>query len=207
MVGPSMGVIREMARQLEAWRSMLPRSLQWRDNEMFEFPETEIDMRRPSEPIFAVDQGAVPIRHHFNLDITTAHLRSRFYLARHLLHMPFLYKVLNFPELLDQDDIDCASQSLRSALTWPALMAPPKDKKRLMPYLFTWTQSCASVLLVLKMTQVNEQLKSICEGHVDPASVQSTVSIMLDWIRDVQLVDPFAAWALQLLEPLYSNDN
>ncbi|KAH0238909.1 hypothetical protein KCV00_g10436, partial [Aureobasidium melanogenum] len=36
--GPPVHVIKELARQLESWRSLLPRPLQWSDNDKTEFP-------------------------------------------------------------------------------------------------------------------------------------------------------------------------
>lgn len=204
MTGPSMPTVRELARRLDSWRSLLPHSLQWLDNEMLDFPSANVGVRRPAEPMFAIDQGSIPIRHRYNLDIITAHLRSRFYFARHLLYRPFVYKALHFSELLTREDVECASLALRSALMWPVLMAPPKDKKRLIPYPLCWTQTCTSILLILKMIQIHDQLASICEEHVNATFVRSTVSLMLDWLHDVSQVDSIAAWSWALLEPVFS---
>lgn len=192
-----------MARQLDSWRSLLPRQLQWLDNEMFDFPYTDSGKRKPLDQLFAPDQGGVPTRHRYNLDIATAYLRTRFYYARYLLYRPFVFKVLHFPELLTKDDADCAAASIRSALMWPMVMAPPKDKKRLVPFLFTWTQSFISILLVLEMTRVNTALRNICENRIDPEHVQTTVGLMLDWLRDVKQFDGIAAWSWEILQPLF----
>lgn len=197
-----MPLVREMARQLDSWRSLLPRHLKWQDNEMLDFPKSDYDHRRPSERLFAPDQGAMPIRHRNNLDITIACLRTRFYYAKHLLYQPFVYKVLHFPELTNKDDGECAGMAIRSACMWPIFMAPIKDKKRLVPYLLTWTQSATSMLLIFEMTRTNEALRSICEDQVDPSQVKQTVSLLLEWLQDVQRWDGLAAWSCPMIEVL-----
>ncbi|QIX00342.1 hypothetical protein AMS68_005859 [Peltaster fructicola] len=201
--GPPMPLVREMARQLDSWRSLLPRQLQWLDNERFDFPSTDSEARQPLDRLFAPDQGTVPIRHRYSLDIATAYLRTRFYYARYLMYQPFVYKVLHFPELLVKDDAECAAAAIRSACMWPIIMAPPKDKKRLIPFLSTWTQTFVSVLLIFEMTRVNSTLRAICEDHIDPNEVQTTVALMLDWLEDVKEFDGIAAWSWGVLQPLF----
>jgi hypothetical protein len=102
--GPPVPVIREMARQLDSWRSLLPRPLQWLDSDMLDFPNFDPTSRRPNEPLFSPDQGSVPIGHRYNLDVVTAQLRTRFYYARFMMFRPFVYKALHFPELMTADD-------------------------------------------------------------------------------------------------------
>ncbi|KXT11284.1 hypothetical protein AC579_1673 [Pseudocercospora musae] len=202
--GPPVAVTREMARQLESWRSLLPRPLQWQDSDKLDFPNIDPSGRRPNESLFAPDQGPVPIGHKFNLDLVTAQLRTRFYYARFMMYRPFVYKALHFPELMTSEDCNCCALAIQSALMWPISMAPPKNKKRLVPHLFAWTQNFMAILLILRMTTENECLKQICDEQVNRDDVQQSVVLMLEWIRDVKQVDGIAAWAWRILEPLYS---
>ncbi|PIA95088.1 hypothetical protein CB0940_08360 [Cercospora beticola] len=202
--GPPVTVIREMARQLESWRSLLPRPLQWQDTEQLDFPNIDITGRRPNEPLFSPDQGPVPIGHKYNLDLVTAQLRTRFYYARFMMYRPFVYKALHFPELMTEEDANYCGLAIRASLLWPMAMAPPKNKKRLVPHLFAWTQNFMGILLILRMTTENECLRRICDEHVNRDEITSTVSCMLEWVRDVRQVDGIAEWSWRILEPLYA---
>ncbi|KAH0274793.1 hypothetical protein KCU91_g5014, partial [Aureobasidium melanogenum] len=86
--GPPVHVIKELARQLESWRSLLPRPLQWSDNDKTEFPNMGSAGRQGTDPLFSMDQGSVPINHRDNLDIMTAQLRTQFYYARFMIYRP-----------------------------------------------------------------------------------------------------------------------
>ena len=202
--GPPVHVIRELSRQLDSWRSLLPRPLQWSDNDKFDFPSTEPTIRRLNEPLFSVDQGNVPIGHKYNLDVVTAQLRTRFYYARFLIYRPFVYKALHFPEIMTPDDATCCALAIKSACMWSIAMAPPKNKKRLVPHLFAWTQNFMGILLILRMTTENDCLRQICETQVNREETQRTVTLMLDWMRDVRQLDGIADWSWRILEPLYS---
>ncbi|KAK1808457.1 hypothetical protein LTR12_017185 [Friedmanniomyces endolithicus] len=203
--GPPVAVIREMVRQLDSWRALLPRPLQWSDNDKFDFPATDPLTRRPNEPLFSVDQGPIPIGHQYNLDVVTAQLRTRFYYARFMTYRPFVYKALHFPELMTPDDCNCCALAIKSVCMWPLAMAPPKNKKRLAPHMFAWTQSFMGILLILRMTTANDCLSRIVdEAHVvGRQEIEGTMDIMLDWMRDVKQVDGIAEWSWGILEPLY----
>lgn len=203
--GPPVAVIRDMARQLDGWRALLPRPLQWSDSDKFDFPATDPLVRRPNEPLFSIDQGPIPIGHKHNLDIVCAQLRTRFYYARFMMYRPFVYKALHFPELMTPDDAACCALAIKSACLWPLAMAPPKNKKRLVPHLFAWTQSFVGILLVLRMCAVNECLKAVVEeqGVVGWKEIDQSVACMLEWLQDMRQVDGVAEWSWQILEPLY----
>lgn len=198
-----MHLIKELARQLESWRSLLPRPLQWSDSDKFDFPNTKPAGHRPADTLFVLDQGPVPVNHRSNLDIITAQLRTRFYYARFMIYRPFVYKALHFPELMTPDDVTCCALAIQSACLWPLAMAPPKNKKRLVPHLFTWTQNFMGILLILRMTTENECLKQICDERVNRDELERTASLMLDWLRDVKQVDGIADWSWNILSPLY----
>lgn len=207
--GPPVAVIREMVRQLDSWRALLPRPLQWSDNDRFDFPAADVAGRRPNEPLFSADQGPIPIGHQYNLDVVTAQLRTRFYYARFMMYRPFVYKALHFPELMTPDDCNCCALAIKSACLWPLAMAPPKNKKRLVPHLFAWTQNFMGILLIMKMCAVNDCLRTIVDecGVVGRQEIEQTVQLMLEWMRDVKQVDGIAEWSWGILEPLYAADS
>ncbi|KAF2763859.1 hypothetical protein EJ03DRAFT_283252, partial [Teratosphaeria nubilosa] len=204
--GPPVAVIREMVRQLDSWRALLPRPLQWSDADRFGFPSRDPLSRQPNEPLFSVDQGPVPIGHRCNLDVVSAQLRTRFYYARFMMYRPFIYKALHFPELMTPDDCNCCALAIKSACMWPLAMAPPKNKKRLVPHLFAWTQNFMGILLILRMTSVNDCLRSVIDerGVVGRPEIERTIALMMDWVRDVKQVDGIAEWGWKILDPLFS---
>jgi hypothetical protein len=53
------------------------------------------------------------------------------------------------------------------------------------------------------MTQEEGALKRICEKQVDPSDLESTIVLMLDWIKDVKQVDGIAEWSWKIIEPLF----
>lgn len=146
----------------------------------------------------------MPIGHKYNLDVVTAQLRTRFYYARFMMYRHFVYKALHFPELMTQDDMANCGLAIRAACLWPICMAPSKDKKRIIPHLFAWTQNFMGILLILRMTTENECLSRICETHVSHEEIEKTASLMLEWIRDVKQLDGVAEWSWRILEPLYA---
>ena len=148
----------------------------------------------------------MPITHKYNLDVVTAQLRTRFYYARFMLYRPFVYKALHFPELMTVDDATCCGLAIKSACAWPMAMAPTKDKKRLVPHLFAWTQNFMGILLILRMTYENDILRQICDDQVNRDDIQKTAALMLDWIRDVKQVDGIAEWNWKILEPLFAGN-
>jgi hypothetical protein len=202
---PPIHVIRGLARQLDSWRSLLPRSLQWLDTDMLVFPNLNPTSRQPNDPLFSPDQGPVPISHKHNLDIVIAQLRTRFCYARFMVYRPFVYKALHFPELMTANDTNCCALAIQSCCMWPVSMAPPKNKKRLVPHSFSWTQNFMGILLILRMTQENGVLGQICDEHVNPNDMKRTVTLMLDWMRDAKQVDGIADWSWRILEPMFAD--
>lgn len=82
-------------------------------------------------------------------------------------------------------------------------MWPVKNKKRLIPNIFAWTQSFLGILLVLRIAAEDTVLKQIWETQLLNQHVQDSIEMMLDWMRDMQQVDGIAEWSWKILEPLY----
>lgn len=196
-----------MGRQLDAWRSLLPRSLQWLDSDKFGHPTGDPTDHRLPAPLFTPYEGGTPITYKANLDILTAELRTRFYHARFMLYRPFAYKVLHFPALVTEEDASCCVFAIQAACSWPILMVPPRGKKRVVPHLFTWIQNSIGVLLILRMTRDTEVLQRICAGRVSDEEIESTTVLMLNWLDDSRQVDATAQWAWTILEPIFAVNN
>jgi hypothetical protein len=192
-----------MCRQLESWRSLLPKPLQWLDNDRFDCSDSATVTHAFTELPFPLREGTLPISREYNLDILNAQLRTRFYFARFLLYRPFVYKALHFPEMMSADDVSCCALGIQAACLWPLVMAPPKDKKRLIPHLFTWTHNSIGILLILFMAKHNKALQEICKGHVSDEELMATALLMLDWLKDMKQVDATADWAWTFLQRIF----
>jgi len=83
-------------------------------------------------------------------------------------------------------------------------MGSPKNKKRLIPHLFSWTQNALSISLILRMTWEDRILRQICEDQVNQDDMKRTVALVLEWMRDVKQVDGIAEWACRILEPMFA---
>ncbi|KAL1390850.1 hypothetical protein HDK64DRAFT_297683 [Phyllosticta capitalensis] len=205
--GPPTHVIRELARQLESWRSMLPQPLQWSDDP----PEARfVYGMRGLEKAFdsnifssGASDSAVPLDQQSAMDLLTAHLRSRYYQCRFIIYRPFVFKALHFPELVTQEDRMLIAMCIKSSLMWPMALAPPKNRKRLVPYPFAWTPNFLGILLILRMTTISSVLAEVCRLEVDQTEVMLTVQYMLEWIADWREMDAMASWSWTILEPLF----
>jgi len=192
----------ELARQLEVWRDLLPERLQWQDDEKLRFAvwDAQGNSRQVS---FAEKAEGMPREYSMSVDILTAQLRSRYYYARFMIYRPFVFKCLHFDEITSQEDREGAAMCLNSALLWPIALAPPSGRKRLVPYLFAWTQNFFGILLVMRMATKRGSLLDIANQYVDMAELQDTIFVMLHWLRDMRQVDGNAEWSWNLLKQLW----
>ncbi|QDS74774.1 hypothetical protein FKW77_001659 [Venturia effusa] len=205
--GPPIHVIRELLRQLDHWRNLLPAALQWDDKQRFEYPDVTAALAAGSQgPLFSFNN--TPATAHElagSLAMASAQLRSRYYYTRFMILRPFVFKALHYPDRMTPDENDYTGQCLQSCLLWPISMNPPRDRKRLIPYLFAWTQNFLGVLLILRMVEDNPAIRKIAEVYLDFEETQQTVHLLLDWFRDMRQIDGIAEWAWSVLAPLYSN--
>ncbi|KAE9964448.1 hypothetical protein BLS_008297 [Venturia inaequalis] len=205
--GPPIHVIRELLRQLEHWRTLLPAALQWDDNKRFEYPNATATIAAASQgPLFSFNHTpATAYEMEGSLSMASAQLRSRYYYTRFMILRPFVFKALHYPEQMSPDDNDYAGQCLQSCLLWPIAMNPPRARKRLIPYLFAWTQNFFGVLLILRMVKENLTVRKIAEKYLDFTETEQTVHLLLDWFRDMRQIDGIAEWAWSVLSHLYSD--
>lgn len=200
--GPPIRVMSELARQLEVWRDLLPEPLQWRDEKKLEFPVWDAQ-GNSRQVAFAEKAEGMPREYGMSLDILTAQLRSRYYYARSMIYRPFVYKCLHFYGLTSQEEREGAAMCLNSALMWPIALAPPSEKKRLVPYLFAWTQNFLAILLVLRLATKRGPLFDIAAQYVNMSELQDTIYLMLYWMHDMRLVDGTAQWSWNILKQLW----
>ena len=95
----------------------------------------------------------------------------------------------------------------QSCLKWPLLLSPTSRRKRLIPWLFGWSQNFLGILLIIHMTQINPMLRDIRTQLCGPrfeAEVNESVDLMLDWIRDLKSSDAIARWCYRILQPIYN---
>ncbi|KAF2400784.1 hypothetical protein EJ06DRAFT_581841 [Trichodelitschia bisporula] len=196
---PPLALVSELLTQLEQWRHLLPPLLQWTDEEPHAYPE--INNKQTTEPLFSfeVRQLESPSDPRTLYALLLSQLRSRFYYAKYLAARPFVYKVLHFPSLVTTTDREYALCCLRAALLWPVAMEPCRSQKRLVPYLFAWTQNFLGVLILLRLATENEILRDLLgpDGGFLMKNTEKTVVALIEWLRDVKAVDGTAefGWA------------
>lgn len=156
-------------------------------------------------PAFSALRNLGPGEIDHNVDIAVTQLRTRFYHARFLICRPFIYEALHAPKLMTADDrIKCAF-AIDAACLWPLSLAPPKNKKHLVPHLFSWTQNFVALIFVLRMCCKSGYLGDICQGSgIARGFIESTISSMIQWLEDVRQVDRVADWAMSVLGPAFS---
>jgi hypothetical protein len=198
--GPPTKIIQELVHQLDLWRDRLPQTLQWSDSDRFDFEQVKPLSTALLCCTFSPLQNLGPGIIDHNTDIAVAQLRTRFYHARFLLCRPFIYKALHLPQSMTADDrVKCAF-AIDAACLWPLSLAPPKNKKHLIPHLFSWTQNFLAMLLILRMCQTSHFLGDICtESGISGETLESAIGSMTRWLEDLRQVDGIADWSLVVL--------
>lgn len=121
-----------------------------------------------------------------------------------MIFQPYIWKALHFPTLqLVSDVIDRFVMGVDSMLQWPLAYSPLKDKKRLIPNSYAWTQSFLMFLLILRAIREDPRLVQVCADRIGLARIDESVEVMLEWMDDMQQVDGVAAWSRSTLGPLY----
>jgi hypothetical protein len=203
--GPPSTLVSELFHQLERWREALPQRLQWSDDNRFDFEEVESLTKALHNSFFSPLQNLGPGEIDHNVDIAVAQLRTRFYHARFLICRPFIYKALHVPMFMTADDRTKCALAIDAACLWPLSLAPPKNKKHLVPHLFSWTQNFLAMMFVLRMCQKSEYLSDICrENGIASEDIESAISSMIQWLQDVRQVDGIADWSMRVLGLAFS---
>lgn len=193
-------LVEELSRQLDCWRDALPKRLQWSDSDRFDFKTFEPLPQELRNNSFSPLRNLGPGELDHNVDVAIAQLRTRFYHARFLVFRPFIHKAIHSPELMDSGDrVKCAF-AIDAACLWPLSLAPPKNKKHLVPHLFSWTQNFVAIILILRIYYRSALLRDICkEFRISRNSIEDTINSMEEWLQDVRQVDGFADWSTRVL--------
>lgn len=222
------GAIKPLAMQLDHWReTLLPTHLRWRENDPGSLPDSEqtiynspayqaIPTMTPvPSPIpmttglsmFTADLDTQPVAYPYATDIQVALLRTRYYITKHMIYRPFLYKALHHADQMTQEDAEGVATCLRACLKWPLTMSPVCTRKRLIPCLFFWTQNLLGVLIALHLSEqvpilLRIRTSGIC-GERFEAEANETVRLAVEWIRDLKDTDSAAGWAWSVTKGLY----
>ncbi|KAK8056713.1 hypothetical protein PG993_001940 [Apiospora rasikravindrae] len=200
--------IKQFAGQLDRWRGMLPSHLCWQDdytNRGHAYPPPVPSMH--DNFVFTADLDAPPVIYPFAADIQAAILRTRYYYVRFLLHQPFLFKALHYPDSITHEDAEGVAIALKSTLSWPITTSPVRNQKRLIPCLYCWSQKFLAMLLFLHLSQQVPILVRIRATHLGErfdADAKQTTALYIDWIRDLKDIDPTARWCWSILQEVYS---
>lgn len=136
--GPTASSLKELASRLTQWRGMLPRELQWSEEDSAGYPtpqqttgsgfgqaldpQLSPQQSHTGRPLFSSDLNSEPVHYPYLYDLQVALLRTRYYYARYMVHRPFVYKALHFPEQMTQEDAEGAAECLR--VCFPNFNAP-----------------------------------------------------------------------------------
>lgn len=159
--------------------------------------------------MFTADLNAVPTRYPYVLDVQAALLRSRYYYTKYLVHRPFIYKALHYPDNMTHDDAVGAGECLKACLKWPIAMSPTCTHKRLIPCSFFFTQNFFGVLILLHLSTtvpILRRIRSTLCGERFEIDARETVGLYLDWLRDVRVIDNTASWQWEIVKAIYVLD-
>lgn len=219
--------IRSLSMQLDHWReTLLPRHLHWYEDHPEGLPGPPQDLYDTSSyapgtsmttkqesiaassgrSMFTADLSSPVMSYPYAMDIQVALLRTRYYHTKHLIHRPFLYKVLHHPDQIVQGDAEGVATCLLSCLKWPLIMNPPCTHKRLIPCVFFWTQNLLSVLIVLYLSEkvpILMRIRTTLCGDRFECEARETVTLAIEWIRDLKEVDTAAEWAWGIVKDIY----
>ncbi|KAF9771493.1 hypothetical protein IL306_010865 [Fusarium sp. DS 682] len=211
-------VMKQLDAQLDQWRGMLPSHLRWQDNQDVAFSDpshnafgdvyTEGSLQ--SSYMFTPDLDTQPTTYPFAADIQVALLRTRYSYNKYLIHRPCIFKALHHPESMTREDAEGAAECLKASVKWPITLSPPCTNKRLVPITFFWSQNLLGVLILLHLSQQHPMLSrirsSLCGQRFDVEASQ-TVTVYLDWLRDMKKIDSTANWCWNIARLVYQLDD
>ena len=122
--GPAANTLNQLASNLAQWRTLLPRDLQWTEDEPAGPPpqSSNFGSNQPLDPhlyqagpplYFTTDLHSVREPVSYVYDIQVALLRTKYYYAKYMVYRPFVYKALHFPEQITPEDAHGVAECLR----------------------------------------------------------------------------------------------
>ncbi|KAG9237094.1 hypothetical protein BJ875DRAFT_178961 [Amylocarpus encephaloides] len=217
--GPIPINLKQLAKRLIQWRELLPLELQWAEDNPISFPspqvpntgssqnlDPELSPRLSRAGLFTSDLESEPVQYNYLYDLQVAMLRTRYYCVKYMVYRPFVYKALHYPDHITTEDAEGVAECLRTCIMWPILFSPTSRRKRLIPYLFCWSQHFLGILIILHLTRHNIALRNIRAQLCGPrfeAEADQSIALMLDWIWDLRSSDPVAMWCWNILKGIY----
>ncbi|KAF2022393.1 hypothetical protein BU24DRAFT_430726 [Aaosphaeria arxii CBS 175.79] len=170
---PTASMTAEMRHQLEQWRTNLPPSLQFTDDENLELSPS------PAH-VFA-----------------KAMLRSRYLVAKFHLGRPFLYKALHYsPGQISDNEYREIADGLKGGMYWPTTMGLCTQMKAALPLKFGWCSQCFGQVLIIHAVARSPDAR-LRESL--PAGWEDWVKIMVQLIEDCGKYSPGLAQDAALL--------
>lgn len=199
---------------------MLPGHLRWHDDPMTAYSDHSQDpfatmfhgnsQNMQSTYMFPPGLDSSPARYSYAGEIHVALLRTRYYYNKYLIYRPCVFKALHHPDALTREDAEGAAECLKASLRWPIALPPPCANKRLVPMTFFWSQNFFGILILLQLSQQHPMLRrirsSLCGQRFD-ADATETVSLYLDWLRDMKKIDSTANWCWTVIRLIYHLDD
>lgn len=160
--------------------------------------------------MFTTNLDIQPVAYPYATDVQVALLRTRYYITKHMIHRPFLYKALHHVDQMTREDAEGVATCLRACLKWPLTMSPACTRKRLIPCVFFWTQNLLGVLIILHLSEqvpilLQIRTSGIC-GELFETEASETVRLAIQWIRDLKDADSASEWAWGVVKGLYNLD-
>ncbi|KAH8893819.1 hypothetical protein GQ53DRAFT_99644 [Thozetella sp. PMI_491] len=208
----SCGTIGSLNQQLEQWLGMLPAYLRWQQDTPGAFPDPAPRAHPAAIApalMFTTDLDAPPAAYPFALDVQVALLRSRYYYTKYLIHRPFVYKALHYPDSLTNDECLGVAACLKACLKWPIAMSPTSKHKRLVPCVFFWSANLLGILVLLHLSRgvpVLLEIRSTLCGDRFELDAGESVGLYIDWLRDLKSIDASSAWCWDVVQSLYQLD-
>ncbi|KUI65989.1 hypothetical protein VM1G_01360 [Cytospora mali] len=225
------GAIKPLAMQLDQWReTLLPIHLRWREDDPGSLPNNDHnvydtlayqavpDIGAGPHPIptaaglsmFTADLDTQPVAYPYATDIQVALLRTRYYITKHMIYRPFLYKALHHADQMTKEDAEGVAHCLRACIKWPLTMSPACTRKRLIPCIFFWTQNLLGVLIILHLSEqvpilLRIRTSGICGERFD-MEASETIRLAIQWIRDLKDADSASEWAWGVVKAIYKLD-
>lgn len=131
-MGSTASSLKQLSAKLAQWRGLLPQELQWADDNPLSFPtlqsanlesfDQSLDpnlspsVHNSGYALFTADLDSEPAYYQYMYDVQVALLRSRYYYTKYVVHQPFVYKALHYPEQLTEDDARGVAECLQVRL-------------------------------------------------------------------------------------------
>ncbi|KAF2264996.1 hypothetical protein CC78DRAFT_532851 [Lojkania enalia] len=173
---PTHSITTEMHHQVEQWRSNLPPSLQ--------FSDEDDDVEDSASPAHV---------------IAKAMLRSRYFVAKFHIGRPYFYKALHAPAHMNDSEYTRVAECLRDGMYWPTTMGLCTLMKSALPLKFGWCSQCFGQVLLFHAAARSGDAKL---RATLPPGWRDWVHIMMQLIESCGKYSPAIAKDAEILQLL-----